>query len=237
MGKRTVEADLTLTHAIAENDRLRALKGRQRIDAIERLKASDEQLKLLTEARESAVKADGDDATAGHAERLKAATNDVATSRAAEKLAASIDADVDAVVAKIGKLTAMVQPRYETAKQATLEAHGIPALIHRIETNRRWVATAVGQDREAAAAEQADLNREYTWWLSDLSSLLSPLGAIRHTSPLASEAIADVFMLIRAAFTGEVPPRARKTLAAAHATATAALENHVEMITQKAPKS
>jgi hypothetical protein len=131
----------------------------------------------------------------------------------------------------------MVQPRYETAKQAVFEAHGIPALIHAIETNRKWVATAVGDDRAAAAAEQVGLNREYTFHLTDLSSLLAPLAEIRHTSPQAAEAIANAFQRIRAAWSGEDPPKVRLTLADAHATATSALENHVEMITQKAPKS
>jgi hypothetical protein len=237
VGKRTIEIDQTITAVVATNDGLRALTGRARIDGAAKLAASEAQLTELNQRRAAAEQADADEATAAHAQRVATAAADVKTSRAAEKLAADIDADASALVAKVGQLTAMTAARCEPAKQALLEAHGIPALIDRIEAAQRWVATAVGNDRELAGAEMAEVNREYSIKLSDMSGLLEPLAPIRPTSPAAAEAIANIFMRIRAAWSGEAPPKASLTLADAHATATAALERHLAKIKQTAPKS
>src|SRR5437016_4381290 len=114
VGTRTDQIDLSITHAIADNDLLRAQKGRRRVEAGPRLEASELQLKELYAQREVAVKEDADEATAAHEQHVKNGTEDVSISRAAEKLAASIDADMDAVVAKFAKLTTMTAPRYES---------------------------------------------------------------------------------------------------------------------------
>jgi hypothetical protein len=234
MGKLS-DLDLDLNHAVAENDQLRALTGRQRIDTMARLATSDTRVAELVAKREQVVREDANAARIAHEERLKAAAADVVASGDAEKLASSIDADVEALVAKFAKLNTMTATCYERTKQRALDSLGLQDLTDRIHTNQKWVATAVGKDRVAAAAEQAWLNTQYTFWLTEMRSAIEPLVGAHPTTPQAAEALTNAFQRIRAAWSGENVASKRLTLAAAYAGRTQTLVEHVETIKQKAP--
>lgn len=237
MGKRTADAELTLTHAIRQNDELRARKGRARLDSVGRLADSDKQVEFLQKQVEIAKKQDADDAAAAHAERLKAVQADAVASRQAEKLAAQIDSAVNDLVAQFSKLANLIEPRFERAKQSLFHAHGIQDLIHRVEVNRRWLGGAgtVGEDLQHALAEQQDLNREYTLAVSDMHVSAGSLQSLHLTSPAAADVVENILKRIRTAWSKEPIPTTR-SLADVHADATTQLERHVETLKSLEPK-